>query len=88
MDFTTVAINYDDAIADEIDDRGVKEEDIREVLELAETTGNKLVNDENGHFLARKRINKFSAYVEYTVDGDAVTVYDVYSHLVTFEDEE
>ena len=86
MDYQNISIAVSDEVSALMEERGVREEDIREVVAYAESTGKKLYN-EDGHFLARKRLEKFSAYVEYTIDGDAVNVFDVYSHMVTFEDE-
>lgn len=86
MDFKTVEIKISDELAELMEERGVREEDVREVLEYAETNGKKLYIEGEEHFLARKRIGKFSAYVEYIL-GDAVELVNVYSHMVTLAED-
>lgn len=86
MDFKTVEIKISDELAELMEERGVREEDVREVLEYAEASGKKLYIEGEEHFLARKRIGKFSAYVEYIL-GDAVELVNVYSHMVTLAED-
>lgn len=86
MDFKTVEIKISDELAELMEERGVREEDVREVLEYAETSGKKLYIEGEERFLARKRIGKFSAYVEYIL-GDAVELVNVYSHMVTLAED-
>ena len=76
-----------DEIAELMEERGIREEDVREVVEFAESSGKKLYIEGEEHFLARKRIGKFSAYAEYSVKGNAVEVLDVYSHMIIFPDD-
>lgn len=79
-------IKISDAIAELMEERGVTADDVREVVEYAESTGKKLYVEGEERFLARKRMGNFSAYVEYTL-GDEVEVVDVYSHQVTFQED-
>ena len=88
MDFKTVALTISDDVAAIMEERGIKEDDVREVLEYAETTGKKLYIEGEEHFLARKRIGNFSAYVEYVVKDGAVELVDVYSHMVKLSADE
>ena len=88
MDYQSVNLVISGEVADNMEERGVREEDVREVIEYAETTGKKLYNEEDDHFLARKRIGKFSAYAEYAIHENSIELFDVYSHMVTFEGEE
>ena len=88
MDYQSVNLIISDEVAANMEERGVREADVREVIEFAETTGKKLYIEGEEHFLARKRIGKFSAYVEYVLQGDSFELIDVYSHMVTFEGEE
>ena len=60
MDFKTVPIKLSDEIKEVMENRGIREEDIREVLEYAETTGKKLYIEGEEHYLAKKRLNKFT----------------------------
>ena len=61
MDAKTVPVKISDEIKAVMEDRGIREEDIREVLEYAETTGKKLYVDGEEHFLAKKKIGNFTA---------------------------
>ena len=88
MDYQSVNLIISDEVAANMEERGVREADVREVIEFAETTGKKLYIEGEEHFLARKRIGKFSAYMEYVPQGDSFELIDVYSHMVTFEGEE
>ena len=63
MDFKTVPIKLSDEIKEVMENRGIREEDIREVLEYAETTGKKLYIEGEEHYLAKKRLNKFTPNV-------------------------
>ena len=74
MDFKTAELK--------MEERGVREEDVREVLEYAESTGKKLYVEGENRFLARKRIGSYSAYVEYILGDGSVETTDVYSHMV------
>lgn len=82
MDFKTINLVISDEVADNMEERGVREEDVREVLEYAETGGKKLYMEGEDHFLARKRMGNFSAYVEYKTSTDEIELIDVYSHMV------
>lgn len=73
-------------LAELLEERGLKEADVQEVIEYAESTGKKLYIEGEEHFLARKRMGSFSAYVEYTV-GDVIEVVDAYSHMVTLAED-
>ena len=88
MDAKTVPVKLSDDIKAIMEERGIREEDIREVLDYAETTGKKLYVEGEEHFLARKRIGNFSAYVEYSLNGDSVEVLNVYSHVVMLSEDQ
>lgn len=88
MDFKTAAINYGDGVADAMEERGINEDDIRAVLEYAESEGKKLYVEGEERYLARKRIGNFSAYVEYNLNGDSVEVLNVYSHVVLLSEDQ
>lgn len=83
MDFKTVTLNISEEAMANMEERGVREEDVREVLEYAESTGKKLYVEGEEHFLARKRMGNFSAHAEYILGEDSVEVLSVYSHMVT-----
>ncbi len=88
MDFQTCKILITEDLANELEERGVREEDLREVIVFAEASGEKLCLEGEPHYLARKRIGNFSAYAEYIVREDTVELVDAYSHMVAFQDEQ
>ena len=65
--------------------RGISEDDVRQVLAYAEGEGVKLVDGELN--LAKKRLGKFTAYVEYKIVDGAVELLDVYSHRVQMNED-
>ena len=71
-----------------MEERGVCLEDIQTVIEAAETSGAKLLNQESGCFLAKKRLENVTVYAEYQIDGDYASVVDVYSHRVTMAEDQ
>ncbi len=88
MDFKTANLAISGDVAELMEERGVKESDVREILDYAESTGKKLYIEGEEHFLARKRMGKFSGYVEYVLTADGAEILDVYSHMVKFEEDE
>lgn len=88
MNFKTANLAISSDIAELMEERGVKESDVREILDYAESTGKKLYIEGEEHFLARKRMGKFSGYVEYVLTADGAEILDVYSHMVKFEEDE
>lgn len=86
MDFKTIPIKLNDEIRKIMDDRGIREEDIREVLEYAETTGRKLYIEGEDHFLAKKRLNNFTPNVEYILSNGEVEIVNLYSYIISFSD--
>lgn len=86
MDFKTIPIKLNDVIRKTMDDRGIREEDIREVLEYAETTGRKLYIEGEEHFLAKKRLNNFTPNVEYILSNGEVEIVNLYSYIISFSD--
>lgn len=87
MDAKTVPIKMSDEIKDIMEERGIREEDIREVLDYAEATGKKLYIEGEEHYLAKKKIGSFTANVEYTVNGDEVEILNLYSYVITLSGE-
>lgn len=86
MDFKTVPIKLNDEIKEIMEKRGIREEDIREVLEYAETTGKKLYIEGEEHYLAKKRLNNFTPNVEYIISGGEVEIVNLYSYIISFAD--
>lgn len=71
-----------------MEERGVCLEDIQTVIDAAEASGAKLLDQESGHFLAKKRLENVTVYAEYQIDGDQANVVDVYSHRVMMAEDQ
>ena len=85
MDMNSVEIRLADGVAEAMEERGVNEDDVRQVLAYAEGEGVKLVDGELN--LAKKRLGKSTAYVEYKIGDGAVELLDVYSHRVQMNED-
>ena len=80
------------AMSDDIraimEERGIREEDIREVLDYAESTGQKLYVEGEERYLAKKKIGNFTCNVEYAVNGGEVEVLNLYSYVILLTGQE
>ena len=88
MDAKTVPIKLSDDVSAVMEDRGLREEDIREVLDYAESTGRKLYVEGEEHYLAAKKIGNFTCNVEYAVSGGEVEILNLYSYVITLAGQE
>lgn len=83
----SITLIFENGADAELETQGVNSDDVAKVISAAEDSGRKLKNEDSGHFLAKLRIEKFTAYVEYTMYGSDAHIYDVYSHMVTIKEE-
>ena len=84
MDFKTVPIKLSDEISEIMETRGIKEDDIREVLEYGETSGRKLYVEGENRFLTKKKLNSFTPNVEYSISDDGIEILNLYSYIISF----
>ena len=85
MDMNSVEIRLADGVAEAMEERGVNEDDVRQVIACAESEGAKLVDGDLN--LAKQRIGQFTAYAEYRIVDGAVELLDVYSHRVEMNED-
>lgn len=74
-----------------MEDRHILEEDVRRVIEHAESTGMKLYQTETDHLLSKLRIYNAMFYVDYSPVKDAKDSYRIhtaYSHRFKLDEEE
>lgn len=83
-----INLNISPEIAGVMEERGILAEDIAAVVAEAETANVKLYCEENRHVLAKKRLVKFTVYVEYSIDAADVEVHNVYSHRVSLNEDQ
>lgn len=67
-----------------LEKRGLKEADIKAVIENAEATKDKIFN--GSKYIAKKEIGDLTVYADYTKDGDKITVNSGYSHRMKILD--
>ncbi len=75
-----IEIIKNDEVAELLDKRGIRDDDIREVISYGENTGYKLYCSER--YLAKKRLGEFTVYVEYKPAGDGYEIFTAYAHRV------
>jgi glutamate synthase (NADPH/NADH) small chain len=89
MDFAEVRLVKDEEFDNLLVERGITDDDIREVIHAAENGGAKLYQEDRTHCLAKKRLSNFTVYVEYCIEDGGYRLLNVYSHRVSFiEDQE
>ncbi|SDF34878.1 pyridine nucleotide-disulfide oxidoreductase/dicluster-binding protein [Sporomusa acidovorans] len=65
-----------------MDDRMILVEDVTKVIAYAESTGNRLENPENGHFIVYYQPVAVTYWVEYSPLDDGFVVHNAYSHRI------
>ena len=88
MSSNQVKVTLSTEVQSVMEERGVCLEDIQTVIDAAETSGVKLLNQDSGHFLAKKRLENVTVYAEYQINGDQADVIDVYSHRVMMAEDQ
>lgn len=75
-----VRLRISDDLKSIMEERLILVEDLQRVIEYAERTGNKLLNQETGRFLAHWKPAAVTYWVEYAPEGDEFVVHKAYSH--------
>ncbi|MDO5111167.1 MAG: FAD-dependent oxidoreductase [Clostridia bacterium] len=71
---------YSEDVAKKLEERLILEQHIREAVEAAERTNDKLLHGETGLFIAHKRIGHITVWVYYHPEKDGYQVERAYSH--------
>ena len=83
--------NYSLLLSDElrslIESRLILVEDVQKVIEHAETSAEKFMDQQTGHTLASFKPNLITYWVEYSKEGSQYRVHDAYSHRMELEGE-
>lgn len=79
-------VKISESVLAEMESMGVTEEDVKEVVEYAESV-QKLCDEESGRNLGRKRLEAVSVYAEYAISGDDAEVTRVYKHRVSLSED-
>jgi glutamate synthase (NADPH/NADH) small chain len=78
--FEAIQLMIAEDVRARLEQRLILDEDIQRVIEFAERTGSKLLNRQTGHWLAHRRPNAVTYWVEYTRQGDMFVIHNAYSH--------
>ncbi|MEW6519171.1 MAG: pyridine nucleotide-disulfide oxidoreductase/dicluster-binding protein [Thermodesulfobacteriota bacterium] len=78
--YKDIKLVIDPQLMELLDKRHILEDDIQKVIGQAEQSGRRLVDPENGHFLASYRPVRVTYWVEYQPGRQGFVVYNAYSH--------
>lgn len=85
--YRTINLLLNEKVLEIMEERRILIEDIQRVIELAERTGRKFINPDNGHSLANFRPVKVTYWVEYQAQEQGFLVLNVYSHRMEIVEE-
>jgi hypothetical protein len=80
-------LNIPDKVKTLLDERHVLEDDIRRVVQHAESTGLKLYQPGTQFFLSKMRIYEAMFYVEYVAEKGAYKIETAYTHRFKLDEE-
>ena len=63
-----------------LEERHISEEELKKVIDFAETKGEKLYQPDANRYLAKNRLGEVTIYVEYSTDEKGYIVHTSYSH--------
>lgn len=69
-----------DAVTSILEERHILDEDIVQVIQTAEETGEKLYQPDGDRYLAKLRISEATFYVEYSMSDEGCVVHGGYCH--------
>ncbi|MDR3542187.1 MAG: heterodisulfide reductase-related iron-sulfur binding cluster [Desulfosporosinus sp.] len=85
--YRAIKLQLNEEILEIMEERRILIEDIQQVIEMAERTGRKFINPDNGHSLAHFRPVKVTYWVEYQAQEQSFVVLNVYSHRMEIMEE-
>lgn len=83
-----VKLILDQQIIEIMEERGIQETDIQEVVDAVANGGICLHSQDGTRILAKKRIGNFTLYVEYNSEGGSCRVLNVYSHRISLTEDQ
>jgi glutamate synthase (NADPH/NADH) small chain len=75
-----VKLQLSDEVKQKLEDRHILEDEIKQVINHAETSGEKLYLPDDNRYLAKLRIGKATFYAEYSIEPDSYVVRSAYAH--------
>jgi glutamate synthase (NADPH/NADH) small chain len=75
-----IKLQVGDEVKKLLEERHISEEELKKVIDFAETKGEKLYQQEANRYLAKSRLGEVTIYVEYSTDENGYIVHTAYSH--------
>ena len=80
MSWEETKLQVGDEVKKLLEERHISEEEVKKVIDFAETKGEKLYQQEANGYLAKSRLGEVTIYVEYSTDENGYIVHTPYSH--------
>ena len=80
MSWEETKLQISDQVKTLMADRGISDDEIKQVIHQAETTGEKLHQPEASRCLAKSRLGEVTVYAEYSVAENEYVIHSTYSH--------
>lgn len=80
MSWEEIKLQVGDEVKKLLKERHISEEEVKKVIDFAETKGEKLYQQEANRYLAKNRLGEVTIYVEYSTDENGYIVHTAYSH--------
>ena len=80
MSWEEIKLAISDEVKQTLEDKHIPEDDIKKVIDQAETEGKKLFQPDSSLCLSKSRLGNYTVYVKYSPQGDAYLVHTAYQH--------
>jgi len=80
MSWEEIKLQVGDEVKKLLEERHISEEEVKKVIDFAETKGEKLYQQDANRYLAKSRLGEVTIYVEYSTDETGYIVHTAYSH--------
>ena len=80
MTWEEIKLELSDEVRQRLEDRHILEDEVKQVINNAETEGEKLYQPDENRYLAKLRIGEATFYVEYAIKEDGYVVNSAYAH--------
>ncbi len=78
--YEAIRLNIPAPVQELLDNRLILAEDLQQVIEYAQATGNRLLHRETGRYLAHHKPAGVTYWVEYSPEGEDFLIHNAYSH--------
>ena len=78
--YRTIRLEISEEVAERMDRRRILVEDLQQVIQHAEASGEGCFHHPNGHYMAAYAPYKVTFWVEYTPTGQGYVVHNAYAH--------